>query len=653
MDNEVIANIKSLGIDMISAAGSGHPGIVLSAAPILYTLFANHLKINTSDRTWHSRDRFIMSAGHGSALLYATLFMSGFNLNIDDLKKFRKIGSKTPGHPEVDITPGVECTTGPLGQGLATAVGIALGEKILSNSYKSPSYGSLFDFKTYVLVSDGDLMEGISYEAGSFAGSMNLNNLIILYDSNHMSLDGNTDKTFTENVRKRFKSFGFRTYLIKNGNDLKKLNFFLNLARRSSKPVFIEIRTKIGDGSMFENTNKVHGSPLDAKDVMQLKQKLRIPNEPFFVNENAKLYMQNKIANRVSNLYQKNVDAYKEYVDRVLNGNKNRIAYLFSHNYPSNITSYNWEFPEKQSLRDANHEVLKVLMDNIPVIIGGSADVGTSTKTYIKELEDLTLANWNGKNIWFGVREHLMGAVLNGLALLNFRPFGSTFLAFSDYLKPSIRMSALMNLPVMYIFTHDSINIGCDGPTHQPVEQLVSLRAIPNLNVYRPCDAKELVGCYQLALNSKGPSALVLSRNEVYLQDSSSLEGTLKGGYIFLQEQEKLQGIIVSTGSEVQLVKQIVNRISSNIRIVSMPCREIFDMQDDSYKRMILPIGVKTIVVEAGSKYSWEGIATNDSCCITIDSFGKSGKSEEVSKYLNFNFETIGNKIIEIFNIQR
>ena len=651
MDNEIISNIKSLGIDMINEAGSGHPGIVLGAAPIVYSLYANHLNINTSDRNWYNRDRFIMSSGHGSALLYAILFMSGFNLTIDDLKNFRKINSKTPGHPEINVTPGVECSTGPLGQGIATGVGIALGEKILNSNYKCPSGKSLFNFKTYVLVGDGDLMEGISYEACSFAGTMNLNNLIIIYDSNNMSLDGSTSNTFKEDVRKRFKAFGFKTYLVKNGNDLRKLNFIINLAKNSNKPVLIEVKTKLGNGSLLENTNKVHGMPLTNDDITQLKNKLNVPNEPFYVNEKAKSYLQNKIANRVNKLYTDSVNTYKEYVDKVLNGNRNRINYLFNRYTSSNIIGYNWQFKDKQSLRDTNQYVLKTILENIPIVIGGSADLGTSTKTYISELGDISFNNFKGKNIWFGVREQSMGAILNGLSLVNFRPFGSTFLAFSDYLKPSIRMSALMNLPVIYIFTHDSISIGCDGPTHQPVEQLVSLRSIPNLNVYRPCDAKELIGCWQLILNSKCPSALILSRNEVNLQSNSSMNDTLRGGYIFYKEQGRLDGVIVATGSEVQMVKNIVKELSNNIRIVSMPSKEVFDMQDDEYKKIILPKNIKTVVVEVGSKYSWGSIATDDDSMITVDNFGKSGSHDQVLDYMNYSYEKIKERIKNIFNL--
>lgn len=465
-----------------------------------------------------------------------------------------------------------------------------------------------------------------------------------------MSLDGSTSYTFKEDVIKRFKSFGFKTYKVKNGNDLRKLNFVINLAKRSNKPVFIEVKTKLGYGSLLENTNKVHGTPLSIDDINQLKAKLNIPNNPFYVNEKAKSYMQNKIASRVNSKYISSSNNFKDYVNQVLNGNKDQINYLFNSNIKRDITNYNWQFTSKQALRDTNQYVLKTIMENIPNIIGGSSDVGSSTKTYISELGDINSNNFDGSNIWFGVREHSMGAILNGLALLNIRCFGSTFLAFSDYLKPSIRMSALMNLPVTYIFTHDSINIGSDGPTHQPIEQLASLRSIPNLNVFRPSDAKELVGCYQIIINSHNPSCLVLSRGEVNLLNNSSINGTLRGGYIIIPEQSNLRGIIVTTGSDVGMVINIVKEISNDIRVVSMPCREIFDMQDIEYRNSVLPKNVKIVVVESGSKYGLSGITTLDNI-ISIDTFGKSGTKDEVLDYMNFNHDKIKEKIIKLFNI--
>lgn len=647
MDKELIANIKSLAIDMIHEAGSGHPGIVLSSAPILYSLYANHLNILPNNPNWYNRDRFIMSAGHGSALLYSTLFMSGFNLTIDDLKLFRQVNSKTPGHPELGVTPGVECSTGPLGQGIANAVGVALGEKILNSHYP------FYKFNTYVLVGDGDLMEGISYEACSLAGTLNLNNLIILYDSNNMTLDGTTDNTFKENVRNRFISMGFETFLVSNGNDLKELNEEINKAKKSNKPSFIEIKTKLGYGSLLENTNTVHGKPLTNEDIEQLKDKLNITKTSFYVNETARQNLINKINERSIKKYNESIAKYQEYVQNELSGDVNKINYLFSSmNY--NILKYPFKLPDnKEATRITNQKIMSELVKGIPMLIGGSADLGSSTKTYLSELFDIKPNDFSGKNIWFGIREHSMGAILNGLALLNFRPYGSTFLSFSDYQKPAVRMSALMKLPVTYIYTHDSILVGEDGPTHQPIEQLAMLRSMPNLNVYRPCDAKELIGCWQMILSSNiTPSALILSRTDLNQQKNSDSSKVLQGGYILEQEEEKLQLILVATGSDIETAVKLKEDLGNYVRVVSIPCLEIFNNQSDEYRNLVLPDNVKIVVIESGSSFGWEGIATNRECLITIDRFGISGKSDDVLKYLNMDYESIKNRIIKIMNNQ-
>lgn len=647
MDKELIANIKSLAIDMIHEAGSGHPGIVLSSAPILYSLYANHLNILPNNPNWYNRDRFIMSAGHGSALLYSTLFMSGFNLTIDDLKLFRQVNTKTPGHPELGVTPGVECSTGPLGQGIANAVGVALGEKILNSHYP------FYNFNTYVLVGDGDLMEGISYEVCSLAGTLNLNNLIILYDSNNMTLDGTTDNTFKENVRNRFVSMGFETFLVSNGNDLKELNEEINKAKKSNKPSFIEIKTKLGYGSLLENTNTVHGKPLTDEDIEQLKDKLNITKTSFYVNETARQNLINKINERSIKKYNESIAKYQEYVQNKLNGDVNKINYLFSSmNY--NILKYPFKLPDnKEATRITNQKIMSELVKGIPMLIGGSADLGSSTKTYLSELFDIKTNDFSGKNIWFGIREHSMGAILNGLALLNFRPYGSTFLSFSDYQKPAVRMSALMKLPVTYIYTHDSVLVGEDGPTHQPIEQLAMLRSMPNLNVYRPCDAKELIGCWQMILSSNiTPSALILSRTDLNQQKNSDSSKVLNGGYILEQEEEKLQLILVATGSDVETAIKLKEDLGNYVRVVSIPCLEIFNNQSDEYRNLVLPDNVKIVVIESGSSFGWEGIATNRECLITIDRFGISGKSDDVLKYLNMDYESIKNRIIKIMNNQ-
>lgn len=645
MDNTVINNIKSLGIDMIDQAKSGHPGIVLDAAPIIYTLFANHLNINPSDSKWINRDRFIMSAGHGSALLYATLFMSGVELDIEDLKKFRQINSNTPGHPEFGIT-GVECSTGPLGQGIATSVGMALASKLLNEEYKFNGK-SLINYKVYCLVGDGDLMEGISYEAASLAGNLNLNNLIVLYDSNDISLDGNISNTFNENIKQRFKSMGWNYIKVKNGTNLNSINIAITRAKRSTKPVIIEIKTKIGNGSLNENTNIVHGTPLNNDDIIQLKSKLNMPQDKFYVDEKARSYFNGKIANRINLNYINWGKNYREYTN---NNQNDKIKLLYSIlNY--NLFNIDWKISSnlKQSLRDTNSYVMDILSNNIPLFIGGSADTANSTKTYIKSSAAISKNNYIGKNIWFGVREHAMGAILNGLALSNYRPYGSTFLAFSDYMKPAMRMSALMNLPVTYIYTHDSINIGSDGPTHQPIEQIGMIRSIPNMKVYRPSDAKELIGCWQLIINSNSPSALLLGRNEVELLDTTSSINTLKGGYIFKKEQNRLDAIIISTGTDLHVVKNIYYELQNegyDIRVISMPSIEVFEMQSIEYKNEVLP-KVKTIVIEASNDTKWLKYTSFD-YLININKFGKSGNKDDVLKYFGFDYESIKGKVKEL-----
>ena len=648
MDNAIINNIKSLGIDMINEAKSGHPGIVLGAAPIIYSVYANHLNINPSDSNWINRDRFVMSAGHGSALLYATLYMCGMGISIDDLKNFRQINSNTPGHPEIDV-PGVECSTGPLGQGFATSVGMALASKLLNKEY-IVNGKSLIDYKVYCLVGDGDLMEGISYEAASIAGNLNLNNLIVLYDSNNISLDGNISNTFSDNIKQRFKSMNWNYIRVKNGTNLSLINIAINKAKKSNKPCIIEIKTKIGNGSLNENTNSVHGSPLSTEDIKQLKQKLNINQTPFYVDNNALSYMNSKIANRVNSKYIEWGRNYKEYVNNILMGDNDKIKELYTkQNY--NIFNFDWSIkPDlKEALRDTNKYVMEMISKNIKPFIGGSADVATSTKTYINSSSDVNKNNYSGKNIRFGVREHAMGAILNGLALSNYIPYGSTFLAFSDYLKPAMRMSALMNLPVTYIYTHDSINIGSDGPTHQPIEQLGMLRSIPNMKVYRPSDAKELIGCWQLILNSKNPSCLVLGRNEVELLQSTSSVNTLKGGYIYHKEQGPLHAVIVSSGTDLHTAKNIsyeLTKIGFNIRVVSMPSLEVFESQPEEYKNMVLP-KAKTIVIEASNDTKWLEY-TSKKYLININKFGKSGKKDDVLKYFEFDFESILERVKEL-----
>ena len=652
MDSEVLANIKTLAIDMIKCANSGHPGIALSAAPILYALYKYHLNINPNDTEWFNRDRFIMSAGHGSSVLYSTLYMCGYLLKLEDLKNFRCLGSNTPGHPEYRITKGVECTTGPLGQGVATAVGIALGEKILEARIKKDSNSkikNLIDFKTYVLVGDGDLMEGVSYEALSLAGTLSLNNLIVIYDSNNTTLDGSTKFVFEEDIHLRFKAMGFNTYKVSDGNNINQINIEINKAKKSKKPAFIEIKTHIGFGSLLQDTNKVHGTPLTDDDINQLKDKLKISKEPFYVNETLRGDLIGFIATRVGDKYNSSYDLYNKEIDNNLDTKYQDIKFYFKDNKKYDLSKYKWNI-ETTDMRDINKQALNIIARDITEIIGGSADLNSSTKAYLDFQDDITKDNFNSKNIWYGVREHAMGAITNGLALLKFIPFASTFLTFSDYLKPAIRMSALMNLKVIYIFTHDSIFIGKDGPTHQPVEQLVSLRALPNLTVYRPADLKEIVGCYQSILNNSNPSAIIIARDKEERLKNTSAQETLKGGYV-LYENEDSKATIISTGKDLITSYKIaltLDKLNIKVRVVSMPSIEVFLSQPKEYQDKILKNN-KRIVIESASSFGW-GRFTNYENIISISDFGKSASPQDVLKYLNFDLESILNKVIEIIN---
>ena len=654
MDNKTISNIKSLGIDMIDQAGSGHPGIVLGAAPLIYTVYARHMNINTVDPTWICRDRFVLSAGHGSAMLYATLYLAGFNISLDDLKNFRRVGYKTPGHPEFGHTPGVDMTTGPLGQGIASAVGMAIGEKILENKFKLSDGKPLINYNVYALVGDGDLMEGVSYEACSLAGTLNLDNLIVLYDSNNISLDGDTSNTFTENVIDRFNAMGWHTEKVLNGTNVEDIDKAINRSKKSGKPSLIEVKTIIGNGSVNAGKNIVHGKCLSKEDIRSVKRGLDIKDEPFYVDVNNMNKFRNQIVERSARKYELWARNYREFMN---NSNEDVIEVFNSFFNPKKIdiinTDFNLDKGIKEATRVTNGKIMTTISKNIHNFIGGSADLSSSTNTYLKDMQDIKDNHYFGKNIWFGVREHSMGSILNGLALSGFKPFGSTFLTFSDYMKPAIRLSALMNLPVNYIFTHDSINIGPDGPTHQPIEQLAMLRSTPNLMVFRPADANELIGCWDVMLNSSGPNALVLSRQDVRTLPSTVPEYVKYGAYPVRKERKQLHGIIIATGTEVftslLIAEQLYNEIGLDLRVISMPCQELFLMQQERFKNSLIPGGIKTIVVEAGSSFGWYRFVINEKYLMTIDKFGISGTKGEVEDYCNFTFEQIKERIRNLF----
>lgn len=645
-EQKIIEQIRCIGIDMIDEAKSGHPGIVLGAAPALYTLYAHHLNFDPKNPKLFNRDRFVMSAGHGSALLYATLFMAGFDISLEDLKKFRKIDSITPGHPEYGVTPGVDCTTGPLGQGFATAVGMAIAEAKLEKKYPS-----LINHYTYVLCGDGDLMEGITYEASSLAGNLGLNKLIVLYDSNNTCLDGSITKTFNENIGMRFISQGWNVISVEDGNSYKLISKAIEEAKLSTdKPTIIEIKSTIGKYSKDEGTNKVHGTPLSKEDITQIKEKVGIRDIPFQISQNTIDEFRYFIDERCKNITQE----FNEKLESLSEQEKKEIEYFISDNKKIDFINFTYDAPEEkeEAPRETSKKVLNGIVRNSPFLIGGAADTFAPNKSYIDSSGDFSKNDYLGKNIFYGVREHAMGAITNGLSLSGFRPYCSTFLSFSDYLKPSMRMAALMNLQNIYIFTHDSISVGEDGPTHQPVEQLLGLRSLPNLDVFRPADANEVIGSYKAIFSKQnGPAAINLSRNKLPILECTNSNEVEKGGYIVVDTEEKPNGIIITSGEELHTVLEVVKNLKVkgiNIRVVSMPNLGRFMKQDDEYIEKVLPVEIRKIAVEASSSLSWHRLIYNRKYLITLDQFGVSGNYKDVYKKYGFDEETLEERIEEL-----
>ena len=641
-EEKIINQIRCLGIDMIHEANSGHPGIVLGAAPAIYALYAHHLKFDPKNPDYFNRDRFVMSAGHGSALLYATLYMAGFDLTLEDLKAFRQLGSKTPGHPEVGVTPGVDCTTGPLGQGFATAVGMAIAEASLREKYK------VIDHYTYVLCGDGDLMEGISYEAASIAGNLKLNKLIVLYDSNNVCLDGSTKDSFKENVAMRFISQGWNVISVEDGNAYELISKAISQAKTSTdKPTLIEIKSTIGKYSELEGTSKVHGSPLKEEDITKIKEKMGLRDIFFQVSQQTYEEFRYIINDRCENLKEK----FDEQLAKLPVAEKEELEFFMNKNKKVDFKNFIYDAPEDnmESPRDTSKKVLNGIVPNTPYMIGGAADTFGPNKTYIDNVGDFTAENRAGKNIYYGVREHAMGAITNGLSLSGFRPYCSTFLAFSDYLRPTLRMASLMNLQNIYVFTHDSISVGEDGPTHQPVEQLLGLRSLPNFDVFRPADANEVIGSYKaIFAKEEGPATILLSRNKLPILEYTKASDVEKGGYILLDTMSKPDAIVISSGEEVHMVLEAAKNLRTkgvNIRVVSMPNLGRFMKQDEEYKEMVLPVEVRKIVVETSNSMSWNQLIFYDKYLITLNEFGASGKYKDVYEKFGFDAKSLEEKI--------
>lgn len=653
-DKKVINTIRSLSVDAIQKANSGHPGIALGSAPIAYTLWAKHLKHNPKNPKWRNRDRFILSAGHGSALLYSLLHLFGYGLSLDDLKNFRQLDSKTPGHPEYKHTVGVEVTTGPLGQGIANAVGMAMAENHLASKFNKEGY-NIVDHYTYALCGDGCLMEGVAYEAISLAGTLGLNKLIILYDSNNITIEGNTDIAFRENVCKRFEACGFDTQVVNDGNDIEAISKAIENAKKSDKPSLIEIKTLIGYGAPNKaGKASAHGEPLGKDEIKAMREYLDLQDEDFFVDEEVKSTMSNiqdtleKYERDWNNLLENYKKEYKElyeeyekwYEDDFLKEIENDESF--------------WKYTEEIATRQSSEIVLNKLAKVMPNMFGGSADLSPSNKSVMKDRGEYSKETPEGDNIHFGIREHAMTAIANGIYLHGgLRPYIAGFFVFSDYMKPSLRLSSLMNLGVVSIFTHDSIGVGEDGPTHQPVEHLASLRSIPNYTVIRPCDTNETAAAWYLAIKRKeSPTGLIFTRqNTKPLGDAKK---ALKGGYVVKDCDNTPDIIIIATGSEVGIsveASEMLAKDGINARVVSMPSFEIFEEQDQQYKDSILPKNVtKRLGVEAGCSFGWHKYIGIDGEMVSMDNFGASAPFNKLFEKYGFTAENVYNKAKKLLN---
>ncbi|MEW6376437.1 MAG: transketolase [Thermodesulfobacteriota bacterium] len=673
LDEFCVNTIRMLSVDMVQQANSGHPGMPMGAAPMAYVLWTRFLRHNPNNPSWPDRDRFVLSAGHGSALLYSLLHLIGYDLPIEEIKRFRQWGSKTPGHPEYRETPGVECTTGPLGQGFGTGVGMAIAERFLAARFNRPGY-EIVDHYTYAIVSDGDLMEGIASEAASLAGHLKLGKLIYLYDNNHITLAGEIGLNFTEDVCKRFEAYGWHVQSVEDGNNIEAIAKAITAARNeTSRPSLISIRTHIGYGSPHkQNTFEAHGSPLGPEEVIATKKNLGWPLEPAFYIPDEALAHFREALNRGLQLeeeWKAKLESYGiAYPDLGVEWERWMNAGL-PEDWDRDVPVFSPD-PKGLATRFAGGQVINAITLHLPSLIGGSADLNPSTNTALKDkgnfqcpgsgsqaLQGSVSGPWGyeGANISFGVREHAMGSILNGMALHGgLLPYGSTFLIFSDYMRPAIRLAALMKLHVIYIFTHDSIALGEDGPTHQPVEQLAGLRAIPGLIVIRPADANETAEAWRVVVeNKEGPVAIILTRQNVPVIDRSKFNpaaGLKRGAYILADSPHgKPEVILIATGSEVHLALEVYEKLRTEgigARIVNMPSWELFEQQPETYRNeILLPEVTRRISIEAGSTQGWHRYVGLEGEAIGIDHFGASAPMKILLKEFGFTSENILNRV--------
>ena len=647
LQDQAINTIRFLSADAVQRANSGHPGLPMGAAAMAYTLWTRHLRFNPKDPHWFNRDRFVLSGGHGSMLLYSLLYLTGYDLPLDELKNFRQWGSRTPGHPEYSLTPGVEATTGPLGQGFGNAVGMALVEAHMAAEFNREGH-AIVDHTTYAIVTDGDLMEGVSSEAASLAGHLRLGKIIFLYDDNHISIEGSTELAFTEDRLARFEAYGWHTQRVPDGNDVNTIDQAIQAAKTDPRPSLIAVRTHIGYGLPHkQDTAEAHGEPPGEEELQEAKENLGWPLEPrFYIPEEVLNYFREagERGEALEAEWKQSLSNYQEAYPDLAKEFKRRIEGRLPESWASDLPVFEAD-PKGMATRAASGKVLNALAKELPELIGGSADLAPSTKTIISGSSAFEPDDRAGRNLHFGVREHGMGAIVNGMAVHGgVIPYGATFLVFSDYMRPAIRLSALSGYPSIWVFTHDSIGLGEDGPTHQPIEHLASLRAVPNLVVLRPCDANEVREAWKVAIERRdGPTLLTLTRQSIPTLDRSiyaPAEGLQRGAYVLADfGEDSPELILLASGSEVSLIIPAAIDLTAeghNVRVVSFPSWELFESQDQAYRDSVLIPGVKArLAVEAGVSQGWERWVGEHGSVISIEKFGASAPGK-------VNFERYG-----------
>ena len=662
LEQTAINTVRVLSIDAVQKANSGHPGMPMGAAAMGHVLWADAMNYNPKNPKWANRDRFVLSAGHGCMLQYSLLFLTGYDLSLADLKKFRQLNSKTAGHPEYGLCPGIEVTTGPLGQGFANGVGFAIAQKYLAARYNKPDF-EIFDYNIYCICSDGDMMEGVTSEAASLAGHLKLGNLIYLYDDNHISIEGKTEITFNEDVAKRFGAYDWHVQIVDGGNDIEAIaNAIKNAQAEKQKPSLIKVRTHIGYGSPNKvDSASAHGSPLGEEEVKLVKEGFGFDPEKYFeVPEEVKEFYLGKgrrgieKENKWNKLFADYKEKYPELAAEYGLISNNKLPDGWKDKLPVFKAS-----DEKIATRKASGKVLNVIAEYLPNLIGGSADLSPSTDTELTNYKSFNAYNYGGRNFHFGIREHAMGAILNGMALTKgIVPYGATFFIFSEYMRPPIRLAAIMKIRPILIYTHDSIGLGEDGTTHQPIEQLISLRSIPNITVIRPADANETVHAWRVALeHTDGPVLIVLTRQGLPVIDQDKFtkaKELKKGAYILSDSETEAQLILIGTGSEVSLLieaQKILKEENIAARVVSMPSWELFEKQDEAYKEKVLPSKLKKrLAVEAGSTLGWHKYVTDEGDVLGIDTFGHSAPAEELFKLFGFTVENVLKKAKAVLN---